>query len=137
MLKRHKYDIIVLLAMIGFGISIYLATAKLLGLTVPCGISGGCNQVLESKYASLFGVPLAVWGVLYFAGVVFFSLLANSYQMARKILTSMLSLGALGALSFLYLQFFVIKQICRYCFVTDVLAIFLLLWDINFEHERS
>lgn len=135
--KKHKYDIIVLLSLVGFGISVYLATSELLGFSVPCGITGGCNQVLTSKYSKLFGVPLAMWGVLYFFGVVFFSLLANHYQKAKKLLTLMVSVGAMGAMWFLYIQFFVIKQICQYCFTTDVLAVVLLVWDLNIEHKKA
>ena len=75
--KKYKYDILVLLALIGFGISVYLATSEIIGVSVPCGITGGCDQVLQSKYSKLLGVPLAMWGVLYFFGIVFFSLLSN------------------------------------------------------------
>ena len=135
--KKYKYDILVLLALIGFGISVYLATSEIIGVSVPCGITGGCDQVLQSKYSKLLGVPLAMWGVLYFFGIVFFSLLSNHYTQAKKLLTLMVSLGALGALSFLYIQFFVIKQICQYCFTTDVLAVVLLVWDLNVEHKKD
>lgn len=135
--KKHKYDLIVLLAMLGFGISVYLATSELLGFSVPCGITGGCDQVLNSKYSKLFGVPVAFFGVLYFFGLVFFSLLANYYAKAKKMLTLMLSVGALGALVFLYIQFFIIRQICQYCFATDVLAVILLLLDLNIEHKSA
>lgn len=135
--KKHKYDIIVLLSLIGFGISVYLATSEFLGFSVPCGITGGCNQVLASKYSKLFGVPLALWGVIYFFGLTFFSLLSNHYAKAKKLLTLMLSVGALGALTFLYIQFFIIRQICQYCFAIDVLVIILLLLDLNVEYKRA
>lgn len=134
--RKHKHDILVILSLAGFGVSIYLAVAKALGLAIPCSIIGGCGEVLQSKYANLFGMPLAVWGVIYFIGVIIFSLLANHYQIWRKYLTWLLVLGALAAAIFLGLQFFVIKKICQYCLVTDILAIALLLLDINIEHSR-
>lgn len=134
--RRHKYDIIIVLSLLGFGVSIYLAVTKYLGLNVPCSITGGCEDVLSSRYASLFGIPLAVWGVAYFTGVILAALLANHYAVWRKALTILLSAGALAAAVFLVLQFFVLKKVCQYCLVTDVLAIVLLLLDINIEHKK-
>lgn len=136
MYRRHKYDLIVLLALIGFGVSVYLMASELLGFNVPCSLTGGCNEVLQSKYANLLGLPLPVWGIAFYFGVVFLSLLANHYQQGKKLLTWLLSLGSLGALSFLFIQFFVIGKICQYCLVTDVLAVALLLLDINIEHRH-
>jgi uncharacterized membrane protein len=83
----------------------------------------------------LFGLPLGVWGVGYFSAVIVSALLANSYLLWRKILTGLLGLGALAALVFLSLQFFVIKKICQYCLTTDLLSILLLILDINIEHR--
>lgn len=134
MYRKHKYDIIILLSLIGFGVSVYLMASELLGFNVPCSLTQGCNEVLQSKYARLLGLPLPVWGIAFYFGVVFFSLLANHYKQGKKLLTLLLSVGSLGALAFLFIQFFVIGKVCQYCLVTDVLAIALLLLDINIEH---
>ena len=134
--RRHKHDILIILSLVGFGVSIYLAVTKYLGFAVPCGLTHGCEDVLNSKYANIFGIPLAVWGTLYFTGVIIVSLLANHYKKWKKVLTILLSLGAIFAAVFLSLQFFVLKKICQYCLLTDFLAILLLLLDINIEHQK-
>lgn len=131
--KRHKYDIISILSVLALSISLFLAVSHFLGITVPCTVTGGCEEVLNSKYAVLLGIPLSVWGVLFFSFVFVLSMLSNHYLIARKILTYVLVLGSLGAASFLTLQFFVIKQVCQYCAVIDVLAIVTMLFDINIE----
>ena len=135
--KRHKYDIIIILAVLGFGNSVYLATAHYLGFVVPCDLTHGCEIVLNSKYASLFGLPLSVWGSVYFITVIISALLANHYLAWRKILTTLLSLGALSSLVLLSIQFFVIKKICQYCLTVDLLNIVLFVWDINIERKDS
>jgi uncharacterized membrane protein len=135
MLKKHKHDIIAILALLGFGVSLYLSIAHYLGYLVPCDITHGCETVLASKYSMFLGFPLAVWGVAYFTAVIAASLLANHYKVWRKILTIILSLGAAAALVFLSLQFFVIKKVCQYCFTTDSLSIILLLLDLNIESK--
>jgi uncharacterized membrane protein len=134
--KRHKHDIIIFLSLIGFAVSVYLATAHYLGFTVPCDITHGCEKVLQSKYSFLLGLPLSVWGVAFYVGLVFFGLLANHYKIAKKIFTWYLALGGLAACAFLYEQFFIIKSVCQYCMVTDFLAIVLFLIDLNIEHRR-
>jgi len=135
MYKKHKYDIIVLLAVLAFGISLYLSITHYLGYAVPCDLTHGCEVVLNSKYAMLLGLPLAVWGVLYSTAVIVCALLANSYSFFKKALTVILSLGALGSLVFLSLQFFVIKKVCQYCLTVDTLNIILFIFDLNVEHK--
>ena len=133
--KKHKHDIIVLLALVGFADSIYLAVTKALGYSVPCDLTHGCEAVLASRYSTLLGLPLADWGILFFAGVNVAALLANHYRLWRKLLTIALALGSLMALVFLSLQFFVIRQVCQYCLLSDLLAILLLILDLNIEHQ--
>jgi uncharacterized membrane protein len=133
MYRKHKYDVIVLFSVLGLVVSLYLVLTKALGVTVPCSLTGGCETVLTSKYSSILGVPLAVLGIAFFSGSVFLSLLANHYFGVRKFLTYYLGLGALFSLAFLFIQFFVIKQICQYCLITDITAILILIWDLNIE----
>ena len=132
---KHKHDIVVILALVGFGVSLYLAITHYLGFIVPCNVTHGCEVVLNSKYSMLFGLPLSVWGVAYFTAVIISSLLANHYTLWRKLLTALLSVGALLALGFLSIQFFVLKKVCQYCLTTDVLSIVLLLLDLNIEQK--
>jgi uncharacterized membrane protein len=134
--RRHKYDLIILFSLLGFAISVYLATAHYLQIAVPCAIAHGCETVLSSKYSMLLGLPLSVWGIAFYVLVIAVSLLANHYQSSRLWLTVILGVGAGVALVLLSLQFFVIKKICEYCFTTDTLTILLFLWDLNIEHYR-
>lgn len=136
MRTRHKHDAIVVLALLGFGVSLYLAITHYLGFAVPCDLTHGCETVLNSKYSVLLGLPLAVWGVAYFFSVIVCALLANHYSFWKTILAFLLALGALSSLVFLSLQFFVIKKICQYCLTTDLTGIILFLWDMNIEHHK-
>lgn len=133
--KKHKYDIIIILAVLGFGVSLYLAITHYLGFAVPCELTHGCETVLTSKYSVFLGLPLAVWGVGYFTAVIISGLLANHYIFWKKTLTVLLGLGAVASLVFLSLQFFVIKKICQYCLTTDLLSILLFVLDLNVEHK--
>ena len=58
---------VVLLALSGVGIVLtgYLSWTALYGHSVRvCSVGSSCDVVLTSQWASLFGVPTAVWGLL-------------------------------------------------------------------------
>ncbi|MBI5530602.1 MAG: vitamin K epoxide reductase family protein [Candidatus Doudnabacteria bacterium] len=135
--KKHKHDIIVILSVFGLGVSLYLAVSHYLGIAVPCDITKGCEAVLNSKYSSMLGFPLSVWGVAYFASVIVTALLANHYAIWRKLLTVLLGIGSIMSVVFLSLQFFVIKKVCQYCLTCDLLTIVLFLLDLNIEHHKD
>jgi uncharacterized membrane protein/glutaredoxin len=61
-----------LLAISGVGIVLtgYLAGTALTGGTVQgCAAGGGCDIVLNSRWATLFGLPTALWGLLAYAAL--------------------------------------------------------------------
>jgi uncharacterized membrane protein len=134
--NKHKYDTIIILALIGFGVSLYLSITHYLGFTVPCNITHGCEVVLNSKYAVILGVPLSLLGVFYFTGVIVSALLASHYVIWRKLLTVLLGLGALAALAFLTIQFFVLKKVCQYCLITDVISLLIFILDLNWDYKN-
>ena len=135
MTTKHKYDSIAILGLVGFSIAFYLTVTHYINYVVPCSVTHGCEYVLTSKYAMAFGLPVALWGVIYFSLVIISSLMANHYAGWRKFLTVLLSLGALASLGLLSLQFFVIKKVCEYCFTVDCLNILLFLLDINIGYK--
>lgn len=135
--KKHKHDIIVIFSVLGLAVSVYLATAHYLGFAVPCDITHGCESVLNSKYSSLLGLPLSVWGIAYFSAAIIVSLLANHYALWRKLLTWGLAMGSVAAIIFLSIQFFVIKQICQYCLTVDIVSIIIFLLDLNIDHQNA
>ncbi len=135
--RRHKYDIIIILSVIGFAVTVFLAVSRYLGFAVPCTVTHGCEVVLNSKYATFLGLPLSVWGIGFYSAVIFAALMANHYFNWRKILTGLLGFGALASLVFLSLQFFVIGKVCQYCLTSDLLTICLFIFDINIEHKQE
>lgn len=136
MVTRHKHDAIIVISLLSFGISLYLAFSHYLGFVVPCDVTHGCETVLTSKYSVFLGLPLAVWGAGYCVAVIISSLLANHYLVWEKLLLILLGIGAVLSLVFLGLQFFVIKKVCQYCLTVDLLNLFLFIWDINIEHRK-
>lgn len=128
---------VVILALLGLADAWYLAQSAFNGAALACDINGlsGCNIVAQSEYSRLFGLPLALYGAVFYA--FFFILSACVWFFHNRTLYHLLIISAvIGILSstyFLYLQFFVIKALCIYCIASFFIALLLfggasLLW---------
>ena len=61
--KGMPFKLISSLALGGTALTAYLALSKLSGAPVVCLASGGCGSVLNSEYATVFGIPLSLLGL--------------------------------------------------------------------------
>jgi uncharacterized membrane protein len=113
------------LALFGLLLSIYLTLYKL-GFTGPlvCG-TGGCERVQTSRWAELFGVPVAAYGV---AGYLALLVIAMAGLSEKRIadpaptrwLVLVSGLGVAFSLYLTSLELFVIHAICRWCVASAV-----------------
>jgi uncharacterized membrane protein len=137
-----------LVALAGLFVALYLSLYKLgyIG-TLVCKV-GSCETVQTSRWAALFGVPVAVWGVLFYVAVLAVALaglsgaLADSRRLS-ELMAVMTGAGVLFSLWLTYLELFVIHAICLYCvcsalLVTILFVIALLdLRDVRALEEES
>jgi uncharacterized membrane protein len=135
-MKRHSLVMpLLVLSFLGLCDSWYLAEKALTGGTLTCNISGleGCNVVAQSMYSHLSGIPLGVYGVVFY-GVVFILGALLLIEPRRFIHTTLAFLGGLGLVAsiiFLWIQFFLIKALCIYCLGSAAVSLFvfvLTLW---------
>lgn len=131
------YWLMILLSIGGLGVSAYLMWGYTTpGATLACGASSGCEEVKNSVYANVMGIPMPLMGLvsyftilvlLIFHGRFFASGVAWSAYTALAIFGISLT-GVLYSAYLTYLEFFVIEAICRWCIAsaTTVAAIFFL-----------
>ena len=125
--------IIAALALGGVGLATYLAMYKL-GMigTLACTI-GQCETVNLSKWATMLGIPVAVWGVGFYVALfaVAFAGTTERFVDAEWVSHALLVLTAWGVLFsgwLTYLELFVINAVCMFCVISACLVtvIFLL-----------
>ncbi len=126
------------LALLGCADAWYLADAALTNAPLSCSIVGldGCNIVAKSSYSHVFGVPLGVYGLVFY-GVFFLLALVALKKPLRKFDIALFILGTAGALMsayFLYIQFVLIKALCIYCLASA--GISFLLWAMTMHLWR-
>jgi uncharacterized membrane protein len=123
----NKRMLAALVALAGLFVALYLTLFKLgyIGNLV-CAV-GSCEVVQTSKWATLLGYPVAVWGVAYYAGVLAIALAGLTPSMVdnrrvSQLLVVLTATGVLFSLWLTYLELFVIQAICMWCVVSAVLA---------------
>lgn len=147
-LSVNKYFLIglfLLLAFLGFFDASYLTILHYKNVIPPCSFAHGCETVLTSKYATLFNIPVALFGSIFYLTLII--LLGLFWQaqsdesgknvsernirdktqfisLSRKISDCLLLLttsGLLVGLFLVYLQAFVIHAFCQYCLASEVI----------------
>lgn len=123
--------LVIVLALAGLLDAVYLSDMALTGSELTCTITGldGCNVVAQSVYSQFLGIPLAVYGVIFYS-LLLLAIIVSLYRVSagmRRLVFGIALAGALFSSYFMYLQFFVIKALCIYCmgsaFVAYLLAI--------------
>ncbi|MDJ0555559.1 MAG: vitamin K epoxide reductase family protein [Microcoleaceae cyanobacterium MO_207.B10] len=139
-IHRNSRFIIGSIATVGAIITAYLAIKKLTGGIVACPVAG-CDKVLESPYAVVFGLPLALFGFIAYAGmgtmaVAPWLINPDSQKELRSKLENwswlLMFVGGVSMTLFssylMYLMVFEIKSLCIYCIGSAIcsLALFIL-----------
>lgn len=140
--QRAFYVLIALLILsaAGIGDSLYLSLSHGNELAY-CNLIEGCDVVLKSAYAEVFGIPTAIFGIVYYSGVFLlclFALIANSLR-AKIFLLILPIVGVVASLGFIYIQAFELKAWCQYCLLSALISglIFLLSPLLRKELSRT
>lgn len=116
MKKDRILRILMLLFSAGALISAYLYYSKVVNVPVICPNSG-CDIVADSPYAYLLGLPVALWGTLYFLGMFVITILniKSPTYLLRNLLGIGIGWGTLFTIYLRYVEFFKIGAICVWC----------------------
>ena len=145
-MKRKIFFILLLLGIIGIIDSSYLTYEHYANVIPPCTVNNilpffnDCGQVLRSRYAVIFGVPLALLGLIHYTILTLVIGLAISTN--KKLwwfwLFFQTAAGAFFSVYLMYLQLFVIKSLCLYCTLSALTSFILFfLAFIWLEYERK
>jgi uncharacterized membrane protein len=115
-MRRYLQFAASVVALLGFTDSIYLTIHHYNATEVPCGITGGCEQVLTSTYAEIAGIPLGVFGgIAYFTAFALAFLSAYGNELTWKLFGVLATLMAAASCWFIFVQAYYIHAYCQYC----------------------
>src|SRR3982075_2055118 len=128
--------IVAALALAGIFISLYLTLYKL-GVIgeLTCSI-GSCETVNTSKWSTFLHLPVAAWGLLFYAEVFLISLVGTMRRFENEPLVSILlvadaGIGVLFSAWLTYLELAVIQAICIWCVTSAGIVVAILLVSIT------
>src|SRR5262245_54852229 len=115
--------LVVVLAAAGLIVSGYLGWLKLRGgNALLCEAGGGCDIVQASRYATILGVPTALWGAAFY--VVVGALAALGLSVRRWLWAFVLATAAAAFSLYLTgISLFAIKATCPYCLTSLAIAL--------------
>jgi uncharacterized membrane protein len=120
-----------MLALVGLFIAAYLTLYHYgyIG-TLVCSATHGCETVQTSKWSKLLGLPVAAWGLGYYAVVLALTIVsiqdrfAESQQVALG-LVLLTGWGAVFSAWLTYLEGFAIHAWCQWCLASATIALLL------------
>jgi uncharacterized membrane protein len=120
------------ISLIGLGVSIYLAYVEINQVVAVCGPIGHCNLVQSSEYAKLFGLPIAVWGMLNYVTLIalwgvqrFLSGSAAALSLLGLVVLTIWS--TLFSIYLTVLEIFVIQAVCMWCISSAIISTALMM----------
>lgn len=133
-LIKNKYilPLIGFLAFLGFLDATYLTILHYKNVIPPCSVIRGCETVLTSQFATLWGIPIALFGVLFYIAVI--SVCILFYHHSRKIFANAIffiaSTGIVVSTILFYIQMAILKTFCQYCLISE--SINLLIFFLSY-----
>jgi uncharacterized membrane protein len=115
-MRRYLQYAASIVGLLGLTDSIYLTIHHYNATEVPCGITGGCEQVLTSSYAEIAGIPLGVFGAIaYFTAFALAVLSAYGNELTWKLFGVLATIMAAASCWFIFVQAYYIHAYCQYC----------------------
>ena len=83
------------------------------------------NEVLNSKWAKILGIPISFPGMLFYGIILILSLNNSSSKnfLSRKIILIAIFLAVVASVYLTYIEIFIIKAICQYCVGSAILIL--------------
>ena len=108
--------ILFIFAILGFSDASFLTIEHYQNRIPPC-TTAGCETVLTSTYSSMFGVPVALLGMIYYLVIALglFAHIEGKHEPSLRAVLLLTVFGFLMSLWFVGAQAFLIHAWCLYC----------------------
>ena len=128
------------LSFAGFLDAVYLTANHYFDFSVTCSLVHGCEQVLNSSYATIFGVPIALMGALYYLAVFLAAIafIDRKKFIFLKVVTILPISGFFFTIWLIITQAFFLEAFCLYCLISAAFTtgLFCLSFFMIFRYGR-
>ena len=119
---KKRGVILLLLSFLGLVDTLYLGIKR--GTPIPCSITTGCEEVLNSRFSAVGPIPISWLGFAFYLSVfsaAAFAVFSDDDRLLRLVFWPALA-GFLISLGLVGVQAFILKAYCQYCLVSAALT---------------
>jgi len=116
---KHHRKVLAIALLLGLIDATYLTIVHFVPGALVCptiGTAVNCESVLSSSLSTIFGVPIAALGLIWFIAAIFFFVFGHN-----KIIKNLWMLFGAGGILYSIVGQSIIGKICIYCSLLDVL----------------
>lgn len=115
--QKPNTPAITMLLITGISIALYLLYSKYFAQSIICNFSS-CSSVTSSKYGFIFGLPISLYGFLYYIGFSFMFFMTHNL---KKIFYYTL-IGIAFTVYLSFVEAFILHAWCEWCIYTAVIC---------------
>ena len=123
-MDKWLYRSSLVLAALGMLVSIYMTVYKLTENPNMCLGNGGCSVVNSSKYAEVYGIPVAVVGIGGYLAILLLLLLEPRVPFLASngpmIVFGLALIGFLFTVYLIYVELALIHALCPFCVTSQI-----------------
>ena len=137
--RNLRYATIFLfLAILGFADATYLTIKHFSGTAVTCSLTQGCDVVTGSVYSEIFGIPVALFGALFYLSIILLSVyfFDKKHERALQCISKITWLGLGAAIYFSAIQAFVLQAWCQFCILSAITSTLLFITGMKYKCKR-
>ena len=123
---------LLVLSLLGFLTSLFIFCKRKYKEKLVCMIGKDCGKVINSRFSRQFGISNEITGLLYYIAVFISTIILVAIPTLVTIPVLWvqaigIGIAALFSLYLIFLQLFIIKELCEYCLIVNVVNILLFI----------
>jgi dihydroorotate dehydrogenase subfamily 2 len=133
-MKKGYFVTFLILSLLGLLDSIFLTWEHYALASVGCPVTPtiNCLAVTTSIYSEIFGIPLALFGIVYYSSLITFLFLSRKQKMFLHFYILLSIFGILFSVYLVFIQSLLIKMYCIYCLISAGLSFFNFIFGLIF-----
>ncbi len=131
--------IFLILAIFGFADATYLTLKHFSGTAITCSLTHGCDEVTNSSYSEVFGIPVALFGALFYLTVILLSVyfFDKGKEVVLQLISKLTWFGLGAAIYFTYIQAFILHAWCQYCIGSALTSTLLFITGMTYLYKNK
>jgi uncharacterized membrane protein len=123
-MDKWLYRVSSILVVVGLAVSIYMTIYKVTSNDALCLGSGDCSTVNASRYAEVYGIPVATIGIAGYFAILLVHLYERRDKFFEKngpmLIFGLALTGFLFTLYLIYVEFGILKALCPFCLASQI-----------------